>query len=283
MKVHCAYCGRDDLERTEKQVAKSRTSKFYCDEGCFHLSRRSRVIVQCSTCGIEMERFPVDVKRNRSGLFFCPAHAPRRKTHTTVPCANCGLPLRRTPYALARSSEHYCDRRCRDASPSYRAKRSLSAARQHSKNKDFRSAIEFTVAEHLERWGFHEGSDFITQKWFSSSKDYPEGRFGMNVDFYFPAFNLAAEMNGGYWHSDSELYDRSKLSRTQRKNLALYERKVRWIHSEGLRLIEVWERDNHLAEQVVIAPLLLLTVCQAVAAERAGAKRTSAEPTESVS
>lgn len=261
--VQCFQCGAN----TVKLISKVR-ERNYCSRKCQGEAHRNRMAVHCETCGVELVRISSAVKE----LNYCPEHNPSKRNKVVVQCDQCHKSFEQSPWQLKRSQRHYCSHRCfyrAGHSQATRAKLSIAASKRLAETKNAPSAIEFTMVEHLKRWGFREGIDFITQKHFDSSEDYPEGSFGMNCDFYFPAFKLVVEMNGGFYHSDPALYpDREALYGIQRRHLARYERKVRWLHSQSIRLIEVWERENEFAEQAVIAPLLLLTVCQAVAEER---------------
>jgi len=231
------------------------SASVYCPE-------HQRSEVRCCVCGVELRRIPSRVKKRS----YCSEHNPSKRNRVIVQCDTCGAELERRRSVVR--ERNYCDTTCRSTSPEAREKLSIAASKRLAENRNFRSRIEYELADLLTSWGFREGSDFIAQKHFHSRKDYPEGRFGMNCDFFFPRFNLVVEMNGTYFHADPTLYpNRGALDRHQLKNVARYERKVRWLHSKGYRLVEVWERENAFAEAKVIAPLLLLTVCQAVADE----------------
>jgi len=259
MKLQCHICGVE-LSRTPSQVKASRTGLFYCSE--HRPNKPNRVIVQCAQCGVDIERWPSKVNELNYCAPECRYEAQRRRV--IVQCVQCGVDIERRCSEVKK--RNYCSYKCHDeAEPSeeLRAKMSLITSKRLAANKQFRSRIEFIVEEHLTRWGF----DFTTQKPLRSPAGYPEGSFGINCDFYLPGLGsngagVAIECNGGYFHSDPVRYpDRDALDQLQRDNLLRYERKKRLLAHMGIRLIELWERDNAHARQVVIAPLLLLA-CQ---------------------
>lgn len=158
-------------------------------------------------------------------------------------------------------TRNFCSNECRWAGgvlDETKSKLSIITSKQHEERKDFRSKIEFKVSEILEE----SGIEHLTQKHFYSPKEgYPEGRFGINCDFYIPDLNLVIECNGGYYHADPRMYpDRSQLDERQKKMVFRYERKKRLLNFMNIRLVELWERENYLAEEIVMAPIIILTI-----------------------
>jgi len=235
MIVQCATCERE-IYRKQSQVKE----KNYCSMLCSSQARSKRVIVKCALCECHFVLSSAVAERNKLGRFYCSIH---RSYNQLTQCSACGKFITRPRDVI--KERNYCSRECF--------------------SKATTSSIETTVEEHLKQWGFKEGEDYFTQKHFQSGRDYPEGNFKMIPDFYLPHLNTVVECNGTYWHADPVQYpDRSKINETQREDLKRYERKVRYYRSRGINLIELWERDNKKAEDIVLAPLILLVVCKSV-------------------
>jgi very-short-patch-repair endonuclease/endogenous inhibitor of DNA gyrase (YacG/DUF329 family) len=70
-------------------------------------------------------------------------------------------------------------------------------------------------------------------------KNYKKLISPLEVDFYFPDYNLAIELNGVYWHS--ELY----------KDKNYHKQKVDLCESNGVRLIQIWEDDFYNKREII--------------------------------
>jgi hypothetical protein len=77
--------------------------------------KAEKVRVQCSVCGVEMERYPSVVNNNTTGRFFCSKECrnvlgskPRRKPDAT--CQTCGKVF----YPLSGAKNLYCSKVCHD-------------------------------------------------------------------------------------------------------------------------------------------------------------------------
>jgi hypothetical protein len=254
MRLHCAECGAE-VERYPRDLRRSSTGRFYCSE-CY--AGHAAVKRTCEVCGHEFTRYPSHILGTHSYCSWeCASNA--RTTRVVVECAVCGKVIERKPSEVVPRST--CSLECRSRSEDYRSRRSLSASRQHFEHPIHRSRIEFEVEEVLRRWGF----DFIAQRHLHSPASYAEGSFGVNLDFYLPELGVAIECNGTYWHSDPRKYRPEELNVTQRKSIVLYRRKLRLLRSMGIPVIELWEMENHLAEDIVLSPLILFTVCRGAA------------------
>jgi endogenous inhibitor of DNA gyrase (YacG/DUF329 family)/G:T-mismatch repair DNA endonuclease (very short patch repair protein) len=255
--VECAYCGRDDLERTPSEIARRKNQ--FCSPECSAAYRRNRITVNCANpeCQKPIERKPSDVARSKTGKSYCdkkcqvadPEWRASVSTSITVMMAD---PERRAKQSAA-TTKHYTN------NPVARAKASIAQSKRLANNRKFRSPIESTVEAFLVELGLVKGIDFFINKHFrSKDPSYVNGCFGMNVDFWIPALNLIIECNGTYWHLDPRIYDRSgtdpqlkSMTATQRADVRRYERKVRYLRSRGIRVLELWEQENPFAEELV--------------------------------
>lgn len=62
----CEQCGREFLRR--KKVLRP---KKYCSKNCHDVSRKNRIIVQCSNCGKDIERTVSKLALPKHGFYFC--------------------------------------------------------------------------------------------------------------------------------------------------------------------------------------------------------------------
>ena len=293
MKVNCANpaCGKE-IERTPSEIARRKNQ--FCDKEChddYQRARHPRTIVNCANpgCGRELERTPSKVARYKHQFcspecsavfqtgrkaspetlakksaamkehFADPAErakistavrerytdpAERSKTSAAIKKAMAAPELRARMRKIYDDPEHRAKlsaaavERCAD--PAERSRRSNAASKQVANNRKSRSKIEPIVEAFLVELGLVKG-----------------------VDFWIPALNLVIECNGTYWHLDPRIYDRSgntpmlkSMNATQREDVRRYGRKVRWLRSRGIRVLELWEQENPLAELIVVWPVI---------------------------
>jgi very-short-patch-repair endonuclease len=62
-------------------------------------------------------------------------------------------------------------------------------------------------------------------------------------DFYVPQSNLIIEVDGDYWHANSEKYLESDLNSIQKKNIKNDKFKETLALGSGYRIIRVWESE----------------------------------------
>lgn len=113
----------------------------------------------------------------------------------------------------------------------------LSAATSQylvNNNKLASSKLERRVKNWLEQFDIN----FIHQYPFRNDA----GRFWCVVDFYFPDFNVAMEVNGTYWHADPRFYP-NPINDMQKRCVNKYNRKIDLLQSMGVNVVEVWEAD----------------------------------------
>lgn len=158
--------------------------------------------------------------------------------------------------AIQKSPEFKNKWRAAIDSPETRAKQSIAAAKR---KPTWHSRGELIVDEILTRWDYN----YVPQKFIGSPEDYSEGYFGCRVDHYLELPNgiqVAIECNGKFHHADHRLYpDPAKWTKTQKEVVAHYQRKKRLLQHLNIMLVELWELDNDLAEDIIIGSLLLLS------------------------
>lgn len=271
--VNCANpgCGRE-LERTPSKVA--RYKHQFCSPECsavFQTGRKASPETLAKKSAAMKEHFADPAERAKISTAVRERYtdpAERSKTSAAIKKAMAAPELRARMRKIYDDPEHRAKlsaaavERCAD--PAERSRRSNAASKQVANNRKSRSKIEPIVEAFLVELGLVKGVDFFTNKHFhSKDPDYVDGRFGMNVDFWIPALNLVIECNGTYWHLDPRIYDRSgntpmlkSMNATQREDVRRYERKVRWLRSRGIRVLELWEQENPLAELIVVWPVI---------------------------
>ena len=65
-RVTCNYCDKEFLKAT-----RFLGNKNYCNKECSYAARRKSILVKCAHCGKDVEKKPSDLKKSRSGLYFC--------------------------------------------------------------------------------------------------------------------------------------------------------------------------------------------------------------------
>lgn len=62
----CEYCG-SEYEIPQNQKERS----HFCSVECRQKGLRNRIIVKCLNCGVDVEKTPTDIKKNKTGQYFC--------------------------------------------------------------------------------------------------------------------------------------------------------------------------------------------------------------------
>ena len=247
MKINCDHCGVE----VNKPPCEIR-ERNYCSQKCSALAKRKYLSLKCGQCGKTFTRRSRGRLSTKGKRQFCSREcqyqyqSQPRSEHIKLKCAKCGKSFTRTPSnhrKNGKTGNYYCSREC-------------------SRTQEYvRSSIELQLEGFLKQWGF----SFTPQQRFDTPPDYHDGEFHGYVDFYFPEFHLVIECNGTYWHGDPEKYSPDELNDVQLECVSRYERKKRYLHSRGVKLLEIWERDNDCAEDYLLGILILLSSCKAVA------------------
>lgn len=248
--LSCGHCGRSF-------EVPARTSKLtgqrwrYCSAECLRLAKGTILERRCGVCGerILVRRTTVD----DGTPYHCSARCRSIAGGTlgSTRCAHCGEEFDIPTRVLADGKPHYCSQSCstRALLPDF-ATSSARSAFAFSRNGVCVSSIEAPVAAALERLGI----DYEPQ-WFFT---HPEGFYSCVADFHLPELNAVVEVNGTYWHADPHRYQDDELNETQLRGRERYTRKVELLALLGIELIEVWERDIHRADEVLLQGLLEL-------------------------
>jgi very-short-patch-repair endonuclease len=240
----CGRCGRSFEALASK-------SSGYCSEECRRLEAGITVERHCAVCGtrIIVKRSMVD----DDTPYHCSNRCRRiaRGTLSTTECAHCGREFDISTRVLADGNPHHCSQSCSSAGTlPDSATLSARGAYAVSSSGAFISRIEAPVAEVLEALGIdYEAQHLLT---------HPDGLYSCVVDFWLTELNAVVEVNGGYWHADPHLYHDEELNETQLRGRERYARKVELLELLGIELIEVWERDIHRADEVLLQGFLEL-------------------------
>jgi len=78
------------------------------------------------------------------------------------------------------------------------------------------------------------------------------GRF---YDFYIPKSNLLIEVDGDYWHGNTELYEEKDLKGFQKRAHRVDDYKNKWALLHGIPLIRFWEHDIRKNPEKVLKEL----------------------------
>lgn len=259
MEKDCPVCGVSyDADPARLRYGRQTT----CSRRCSYIRRgagmkREKDEIVCAVCGQHVERSPARVK-GKYGAHFCSSacHYKGRslgisKRVVTSPyivtdagrAAWVAGALKTRDKRIARDNYRHTD--------ATKAKLSIATARTLAKGKGTRvSKLEGKVAAYIRAWGV----PVVPQYAFRGTAS----RFAYVVDFWFPTFNVALEVNGTYWHADPRVY--TILNATQRRCVAKYARKVEHLASIGARLVEVWELDlkHDIAQAMLVTHARLI-------------------------
>lgn len=149
-----------------------------------------------------------------------------RDTGVSIECKNCRKPIKPRRKELDKGLGVYCSRDCYQAQLGDKKRKS-----------GYMTDIEALCYEAFQEYGLNPSSDFIFE--------YSVGR--KRVDFYFPAFRVAVEANGDYWHSRlfASAKDRDKREFLEAQGITVLE----WNGSD------IKQGVNHLVECALL-PLL---------------------------
>lgn len=70
--IPCDNCGKE-YEKEEKKVNWNRKidNRNYCCKQCQKEAKSKTTVLNCTNCGQEIERIPSEMKRSKSGNYFC--------------------------------------------------------------------------------------------------------------------------------------------------------------------------------------------------------------------
>lgn len=255
----CGRCGRSFEALESKSIG-------YCSEECRRLEVGTAVERHCAVCGtrIIVARTQIDDETP----YHCSSRCRRiaKGTLSTARCAHCLREFDIPSKVLLDGRAHYCSQSCSSTgSLPDAATMSARGAFAVSSSGAFVSSIEAPVAAALERLGIDYEAQHLLE--------HPDGLYSCVADFYLPGIGdkgTVVEVNGGYWHADPHLYHDEELNESQRRGRERYARKLELLELLGIELIEVWERDIHRADEVLLQGLLELRERRLRPASRGG-------------
>lgn len=103
--------------------------------------------------------------------------------------------------------------------------------------KKNRSSIEMKIKEFFDNLGLKENKDYIwhDRSILKSDKGYP-----IEIDFYFPKYKLAIEVNGDLWHSYNHFIE---TGMTKQEAKMYHYKKTKQCEDQGVHLIHVWQHE----------------------------------------
>jgi len=70
--IACKWCGNLHYKPEHELMRGIRRNKdFFCSQECLHNSQSTSITVECATCGKPVEKTPAEIKKSKTGNFFC--------------------------------------------------------------------------------------------------------------------------------------------------------------------------------------------------------------------
>jgi len=243
MRRECPVCEKP-YEADPKRLAYGRQTT-YSRKCSYDLRKRNltkQITLPCAVCGEDVVRPPSHVK-SKTGLVFCSGDCHYKGRGLGLSTRVVTKPYNVPDAVRLQFSEAQRERNhLRKAEGRYghteetKAKLSLATAKAIAEGRIPRvSEFERRVGETLRGLGINA----LSQHRFRGS----QGRFAAVVDFYLPDRKLALEANGTFWHADPRVYPNGPEHPSQTRTLDKYTRKVKFLASVGVTVVEVWEQD----------------------------------------
>lgn len=100
-----------------------------------------------------------------------------------------------------------------------------------------RSSIEIKLKDFIDNLGLKENEDYI---WHTRSILINDKGNPTELDFYFPKYKLAIEVNGDLWHSYNHFIETGMTKQEAKK---YHFNKTKQCEEKGIHLIHVWQHE----------------------------------------
>jgi len=220
-----------------------------CSRQCSYILRantleqpNTKVSVTCSVCGKEFTRHICKMK-SKHQAFFCSTECQYKARTLGITPRIVDKPYVITPEAyIGWNIGAQKTRAIRIKKDNYKHKESTKKLLSEATIKQLSdgrmshvSKLEDRVALQLSNLG----ANYERQKGFRNSK----GQYICVLDFWFPDFGIALEVNGTYWHADSRFFSSDMLNSTQLRGLEKFSNKARLLEELSIPLFIIWEYD----------------------------------------
>jgi len=195
--------------------------------------KRLCYLIVCDNCGELHYKAKCEILRGlrRTKLFFC-SNKCDNEFHITkkeVSCAQCATTFLKLPNQIAKTKNNFCSKSC--------------AATFNNKNKTYgirRSKLEIAIEKMLK-------TNYLSLAFDCNGKKI----IGSELDFYFPALNLAIQLNGPLHYQP--IYGNDKLFQIQKMD----EEKRLKCKLQNIKLIEIdVSKDTYLNKKLLEQRLL---------------------------
>ena len=172
IKHNCIVCGTEHLANRYR-LLQGNGQGVFCSTKCyyFYKSSSSKKVVKCSVCGCSIERKKSELKKSKTGVYYCSKKCLIKSTEKiNRVCESCGRDFKSIPYRVKNGKAKYCSRQC-------------VVVGQKFQN----TSIEIKIENELIRRGV------------SFNKQYPIWSAKTIPDFFIPP-NICVYADGDYWH-----------------------------------------------------------------------------------
>jgi G:T-mismatch repair DNA endonuclease (very short patch repair protein)/YHS domain-containing protein len=200
--INCKHCGV-----IFKQIHKRH---FFCSENCkieYNIIHAPTKIVNCSTCGKEIER----VRCLKQNNYFCSKECESR----------------------FRENEANDIRKCKYCKKEFECKK-------HDKLIFCSRACQICGMNKSPTKPHRDILQFIEELGFSFEIEKPIKRY--SIDIYLLDYKIGIEIMGSYWHCDSRIYDFPKY-KAQDDGIKKDKKKNEYLKNNNIPTLYLWELD----------------------------------------
>lgn len=250
VKFECDNCG---VGYTRKYGVATRYKNQFCNSQCGSkyngkILKSKRIRKECEWCSIEYY-----IPKNLDGISrFCGkdcmdkwraeafkgSGSSKYVERIEVNCDWCKKSLLRTPYLLSTREFNFCDKECKDnyhREIYVKTENHIQMLREITLNNIKEGKYKCTDTE-----PHRKTQEILNNLNINFSNERIIGDYAF--DIYLEEFNIIIEVNGGYWHCDSRLYN--KIAYEVQLNRIIQDKKKRtFINTQGIPVLYLWELD----------------------------------------
>ena len=200
----CKYC------RKKFKVYPSYEDMKYCSKKCCDKDKLKGKYINCKNCGKEFYIRPSEFGERKYCSREC--NWDSLKNRVECECVICGEKFEVQNWTYENYNTKCCSQEC--LNKWYRRPEFMTGIEELTYDALEKSEIDFEMQKYLDGWRF---------------------------DFYLPNYNLFIEIDGDYWHGNTQIYN--KLNSTQIENAERDKRKDKWCKNNGYNIERIWGND----------------------------------------
>lgn len=200
----CFSCGAK-VTRAKSEIDSSKSGRFYCSAKCKAEMIANRVKVGCIVCGKEFEKSKADSLRHPNHCCSVECRNVYNRNSVCLPCGYCGTMVERPKSMLSGKKNIFCSKACFDKSQQTQIQVSCkTCGKEFMKHQCYikRSDHDFCSVECSAKHPVRESkaekmfAEILRDKQITFIRNDRHVLRPLEIDFYFPEFDLAVEING---------------------------------------------------------------------------------------